>query len=45
MSLPDIAVLGAVLVAVCLVLAVGRYLERYDVKKRKGAEPEPPVGR
>jgi hypothetical protein len=43
MAFHDIAVLGAVVVAVALVLAAGRYLERYDRNERQDIEPEPPV--
>jgi hypothetical protein len=42
-SIHDIAILGAVLVVIGLILALDRYVEKYDRKKRQGSEPEPPV--
>jgi hypothetical protein len=40
-SIHDIAILGAVLVVIGLILALDRYVEKNDRKKR--SEPEPPV--
>jgi|KBSSwiStaDraftv2_1062776.scaffolds.fasta_scaffold8131734_1 O-antigen ligase len=43
MSIQEIGILGAVLAVVLLILAFGRYAERYKTRQREVLDPKPPI--